>query len=559
MSKQTAKLVEIHMIQNHSPGNMNRDDLGAPKTCIFGGVPRSRVSSQCIKRSIRNPGNPDDIHNREPGYFAQEMAAHMGTRTKRFPWLVERALENSAFPKEERRRIVKAAQRIAKTKEKDESKRTSEPTTDDRAMTPQLIFLRPHEAEAFIRRLQDLKNEDKGKDKYEYFLNPIVGFQEIVESYLGDLDDKEKERIVKSSWVIAKCRMKDVLKAAEGEEETPEPPLEDGQPGEGHARAVAEQLLELRTSNPERYKALLTKPSEKEKTSLKGDAPAKPKGMREFRERLKTAMGVSSVDIALFGRMTTSDAFEDVEAAMQVAHAISTHRAVNEVDYFTAMDDLRKGAAAAHLGEGQIVSACFYKYFCLDWDQLVHNLAGPEPKEEDSDEQQRWARDAKPAAERLAAATLGHFLVAAAETVPSGKKNSSAHFNFPDGILVEIKEKKRPVSYANAFAVPVPEKCPRGLIGESIACLGQYVHEIAEGYGLNAERWWFSPDGRYPLNWVDRNEKEEYKKDKPVVADGDHNLTKLDALVRAMVKAATGLDWDAVKDAGKAEGEEPRS
>src|SRR5271157_2005085 len=46
-------LIEIHAIQNHSPANLNRDDLGAPKTCYFGGVLRSRISSQCIKRSIR--------------------------------------------------------------------------------------------------------------------------------------------------------------------------------------------------------------------------------------------------------------------------------------------------------------------------------------------------------------------------------------------------------------------------------------------------------------------------------------------------------------------------
>jgi CRISPR system Cascade subunit CasC len=46
-------LIEIHMIQNHSPANLNRDDLGAPKTCIFGGFPRARISSQCLKRSVR--------------------------------------------------------------------------------------------------------------------------------------------------------------------------------------------------------------------------------------------------------------------------------------------------------------------------------------------------------------------------------------------------------------------------------------------------------------------------------------------------------------------------
>jgi len=39
-------LIEIHIIQNHSPANLNRDDLGAPKTCFFGGVLRSRISSR---------------------------------------------------------------------------------------------------------------------------------------------------------------------------------------------------------------------------------------------------------------------------------------------------------------------------------------------------------------------------------------------------------------------------------------------------------------------------------------------------------------------------------
>ena len=51
--RSTTMLIEIHAIQNHSPANLNRDDLGAPKTCYFGGVMRSRISSQCIKRSIR--------------------------------------------------------------------------------------------------------------------------------------------------------------------------------------------------------------------------------------------------------------------------------------------------------------------------------------------------------------------------------------------------------------------------------------------------------------------------------------------------------------------------
>ena len=46
-------LYEIHMLKNYPPTNLNRDDTGAPKTCLFGGVMRGRVSSQCLKRSWR--------------------------------------------------------------------------------------------------------------------------------------------------------------------------------------------------------------------------------------------------------------------------------------------------------------------------------------------------------------------------------------------------------------------------------------------------------------------------------------------------------------------------
>jgi CRISPR system Cascade subunit CasC len=46
-------LIEIHVLQNFVPSNLNRDDTGAPKDALFGGVRRARVSSQCLKRSIR--------------------------------------------------------------------------------------------------------------------------------------------------------------------------------------------------------------------------------------------------------------------------------------------------------------------------------------------------------------------------------------------------------------------------------------------------------------------------------------------------------------------------
>lgn len=46
--------IELHIIQNFAPSNLNRDEFGVPKDTIFGGFRRARISSQCLKRSIRS-------------------------------------------------------------------------------------------------------------------------------------------------------------------------------------------------------------------------------------------------------------------------------------------------------------------------------------------------------------------------------------------------------------------------------------------------------------------------------------------------------------------------
>jgi CRISPR system Cascade subunit CasC len=46
-------MIEIHALQNFAPSNLNRDDTGAPKDAFFGGTRRARVSSQCLKRAVR--------------------------------------------------------------------------------------------------------------------------------------------------------------------------------------------------------------------------------------------------------------------------------------------------------------------------------------------------------------------------------------------------------------------------------------------------------------------------------------------------------------------------
>ena len=107
-------------------------------------------------------------------------------------------------------------------------------------------------------------------------------------------------------------------------------------------------------------------------------------------------------------------------------------------------------------------SACFYKYFSIHWETLVEESEGFGIHE------------------KLAAHTVGAFIRGAALSNPTGKQNSFAAHNPPDGMLVEIRNS--PISYANAFARPVTQG-ERDIISQSIAQLGQYVHDIDTGYG----------------------------------------------------------------------------
>lgn len=45
--------VDVHVLQTVPPSCVNRDDTGSPKTAVYGGMTRARVSSQCWKRAVR--------------------------------------------------------------------------------------------------------------------------------------------------------------------------------------------------------------------------------------------------------------------------------------------------------------------------------------------------------------------------------------------------------------------------------------------------------------------------------------------------------------------------
>ena len=145
-----------------------------------------------------------------------------------------------------------------------------------------------------------------------------------------------------------------------------------------------------------------------------------------------------AIDIAMFGRMLASDADFNRDAAVQVAHAITTHTAQAEEDWFSAVDDLNKDedTGAGHLGEIAFGSGIYYQYVCVNCDLLVENLAGD--------------RD-------LAARGVEALTRAIAQTTPRGKQNSFAHHPIAYHIRAE-RGQRAPRDLSGAFFTPVDKK-----------------------------------------------------------------------------------------------------
>ena len=348
-------LIEIHMLKNYPPTNLNRDDTGAPKTCVFGGVSRGRISSQCLKRSWRTA----------PLFQEAVGTENLGVRTRKLPDLVTKKLLAMDVDPD---CVAVIAPKITGFGNKD-----GKETKDGK--TAQVVFYADADVDAIAQ---------------------IV---------------KEKMDACSSIKEIKALKAKDLQAAVKSAEVRP-----------------------------------------------------------------------ITLDIALFGRMVTSNAFRDVEASMQVAHAISTNKMAMESDYFTAMDDLLSGEnldelGAAMIGDTDFNSACYYVYASLDTDALLKNL-------EFTDHAEELVQNAVPALIRTMALTN-----------PSGKQNSFAGNVLPSAMLVECKEQKIPTSMVNAFVEPVRPNQDGDLVYNSIVRLAEEADSLARNYGLEvSRRFWFCVD-----------------------------------------------------------------
>jgi CRISPR system Cascade subunit CasC len=144
----------------------------------------------------------------------------------------------------------------------------------------------------------------------------------------------------------------------------------------------------------------------------------------------------TAADIAMFGRMLADNPDYNREAAVQVAHAITTHRVEVEDDFYTAVDDLKEpseDAGAGFIGELGFGSGVFYLYACVDRDLLEKNLGGDKS---------------------LAATAIGAFVEGLATSSPTGKQASFASRSRASYLRVE-KGSHQPRSLAAAFLKPV--------------------------------------------------------------------------------------------------------
>lgn len=301
--------LELHLLQSFPPSNLNRDENGMPKSCHFGGRPRSRISSQCQKRAVRqfyHTHCPD----LSPTQFAYRSRSWM-------PELKSRLEAGGIAP-----HLAQVAAVLA------------------------------------LATLGAKIENDEVKSKSIFFL----GRKEI--------------------------------------------------------DAIASILL----GNWASIQPMLTE-----------DKPALPKDPNIAKAIEKSLSGNSKPgDVALFGRMVASLPTVNVDAAVQMSHAISVNALQLEFDFFTAVDDLATDDRGAdHMGETGFNSSCYYRFACVDTNQLATNLGSVDD-----------APDITKA-----------FCQAFVWALPSGFQNSFAAFTLPT-LAFAVVRKGQPISLVDAFESP---------------------------------------------------------------------------------------------------------
>ncbi|HWV16179.1 MAG TPA: type I-E CRISPR-associated protein Cas7/Cse4/CasC [Cellvibrio sp.] len=365
-----SRFLQLHLLTSYPPANLNRDDLGRPKTAKMGGVDRLRVSSQSLKRTWRT----SDV-------FAASLNEPLGERTKLFGTQIFLHLIKGGVPFN---KAVETAKQISGIFGKNES------SSD----------------------LKKMKDEDRGK-------------------YSSKLQKKwaarDKENMGIADYSVEQLNELEVLDIS--------------------------QLAFVSIEEKQAAYALANK-------VIQGD---------EIKDNLTVLRDTTSnVDIALFGRMLADTPSKNIEAACQVAHAISVHGVVIEDDYFTAVDDLNDNsndAGAAHIGETGFAAGLFYSYICINRELLIENLNGDKA---------------------LADKAIQALTEAAVKVAPAGKQNSFGSHAYASYVRAELGN-QQPRSLSVAFLKPLGKNV-EDYAADAIAVLEKQAANFDKVYGACYEK-----------------------------------------------------------------------
>ena len=167
-----------------------------------------------------------------------------------------------------------------------------------------------------------------------------------------------------------------------------------------------------------------------------------------------------SIDVALFGRMVADLPDLNVDAAVQVAHALSTHATQTDFDYFTAVDDVQGAdeTGAGMISSVEFNSATLYRYATVGIHQLVDNLTDPE----------------------AAVSALDEFIKGFTLSMPAGHTTSFAPRTRPGFVAIVVRE-DQPVNMVSAFEKPIYSD--KGTFEKSVVALADLANKETVRWG----------------------------------------------------------------------------
>ncbi len=151
------KLIELHILQSFPVSCLNRDDVNAPKTAIFGGCTRARISSQCQKRAIREMAR--EINN----------TAFKGSRTRKAADDLTKALVGQyGWDQSEARKTAEEVLHLFLAKELPKAKKGKKPadveSSAEQEQTSTLLYFSPEEIKIIAGGVHKARQDKSGID-----------------------------------------------------------------------------------------------------------------------------------------------------------------------------------------------------------------------------------------------------------------------------------------------------------------------------------------------------------------------------------------------------------